>query len=168
MLLLGRPPAYHNIPEVNTGAQVPPKRPLSIEKANGGGGCGGPAGRTLMRAALHHGCVSRRQPRHMGTSSYHRRLCQWRTASLATTGGSDRSFCVAWVTWDRARRTAPVLACLWRIGRRAPTRRCAVRSSPGRQRIRCPLQGNEGRKEVAVSLRLVSAVTLPMHGCLFW
>ena len=27
---------------------------------------------------------------------------------------------------------------------------------------------SEGRKEVAVSLRLVSAITLPMHGCLFW
>lgn len=150
---------------------------------------GRPAGRRpdvdARRPPLHHGCV-----RLAATTTTHHTWASYLSSALSLSMahgisgddwgiGSELAFALL---GTGARRTAPVLACLWRIGRRAPTRRRAVRSSPRRHRharrigfdAHCSCmrelgQGmREGRKEVAVSLRLVSAITLAMHGCLFW
>jgi hypothetical protein len=120
------------------GAQVPlPPKKASSDRGKKqmemGGGCGG-AGRrrrrTLTRAGLHSttvACVPQ-QPRRMGI------VVGAGPAGIPSAGGSDRigsELLLHALLGGAARRTAPVLACQWRVGRRAPTRRCVVRSSTG-------------------------------------
>jgi hypothetical protein len=115
---------------------LPPKKASSDrgkKQMEMGGGCGG-AGRrrrrTLTRAGLHSttvACVPQ-QPRRMGI------VVGAGPAGIPSAGGSDRigsELLLHALLGGAARRTAPVLACQWRVGRRAPTRRCVVRSSTG-------------------------------------
>ena len=141
MLLLGRPPAYHKYSRGQHGSTGASQK-ASFDRESiackwrrmrwAGGQL---AGRRCAPAALHHGCVSRRQPRHMGTacsilspaslsSMAHGISISWRRLGYRI--GMKLAFALL---GTGARRTATLLACLWRIGRRPPTRRRAVSSS---------------------------------------
>jgi hypothetical protein len=68
-------------------------------------GCARWTGRTLMLAALHHGCVSRRLSHSAATTAF----------------GDGRGINIGELL-GRGTSDGAVLACQWPIGRRAPTR----------------------------------------------
>lgn len=103
----------------------------SGKKANGNGGRMR-RGRTTTttdvdarRPPLHHGCV---RPAAATTHGHRRRRGAGRHPFC---WGIGSELLLHALLGGAARRTAPVLACQWRVGRRAPTRRCVVRSSTG-------------------------------------
>lgn len=82
------------------------------------------------RPPLHHGCV---RPAAATTHGHRRRRGAGRHPFC---WGIGSELLLHALLGGAARRTAPVLACQWRVGRRAPTRRCVVRSSTGNRACR--------------------------------
>ncbi|RLN03944.1 hypothetical protein C2845_PM13G03450 [Panicum miliaceum] len=175
MLLLGRPPAYQNIPGVKggceRGAQVPgPQNRKGREKEMKILRSIRPSpewtrwwtGRTLMRAALHHGCVSRRLS-HSAATYDGIRVSLSRHLVMAG-GSSDRR---AFGTGHVGRRRAGLSMADWAAGAHAAAALSGRRPASCAW-IRCRGPGDRSSSPSIPSRRLPLQYNLAMHGCLFW